>query len=80
MIRLCDAYQNQESYARLVIIGLRKKMLVLMIYLNVAIAIQTRELIFSGTYEVPSPIASIKWHINKIIRERRKTKNYGKEI
>ena len=43
---MCDAYQNQESYARLVIIGLRKKMLVLMICLNVAIAIQTRELIF----------------------------------
>lgn len=34
----------------------------------------TLELIFSGTYEVPSPIASVKWHINKIIRERRKTR------
>ena len=48
VMKLHDAYQSQESYARLAIIGLRKRWSDLMTYLNVAksAVIQVRELIF----------------------------------
>lgn len=34
--------------------------------------IKVYETILARTYAVPSPIASIKWHINKLIRDNRK--------
>lgn len=36
---MCDAYQSRESYVRPAIIGLRKKMLGRMTYLNVAMEV-----------------------------------------
>lgn len=47
-MKLHDAYQSQESYARLVIIGLHKRWSDLMTYLNVAksAVIQVQEFIF----------------------------------